>query len=77
MEELHGEKSHGLPLVQDVKAPRIDEPAENGGFDIHETGEFEQRINFIRRNSQGHSLLGFREQNLPGVQAWVFQRGLF
>jgi hypothetical protein len=73
MEKLHGEPGDGLPLIQAMIIAGSGEVAEVSRLHIHLRGEGEESFQLLRRDRDGHPLLRFGDEDLPGLQAGVFQ----
>ena len=55
---------------------RIGKGPEDRGLHVHLPGEVRKGVDLLRTHGQGHPLLGLGEQDLPGFEAGVLERGL-
>jgi hypothetical protein len=51
----------------------ISKGAEHGRFHVTPGCQGQERLDMLRRDSKGHALLRFRQQNFPGIETWIFE----
>ena len=73
--ELHGQGGHHPVAVAGLEETGSGEMPQSRGLHIHARGQIHKGRQLVRRHGQGHALLRFGKQNLPGPQTVVFQRG--
>src|SRR5260370_41602560 len=64
-------------MIADGEAVIGGECADDACFDLFDSADFQECIEFFGRDSQYHALLRFGEPDFPGSQSLIFKRSLF
>ena len=77
MEEVHIKVGYNLSTVEHPQPVRIGECTKHGGFNRFSLTDRHQFLYILRRHSNYHPFLCFREPNLPRLKGCVFERYVF
>ena len=67
---------HHAVAVGDVELAGVVEAAEHGGFHVAGRGKRQELVEAFRRDGEAHAFLRLGDEDLPRLEAGVFERGL-
>ncbi|OPZ60815.1 MAG: hypothetical protein BWY87_00246 [Deltaproteobacteria bacterium ADurb.Bin510] len=74
--EVHVEVGHRLAFVGGFQVARVGEGADDRSLDVHLGRQGQELVDVFGGDRQAHALLGFGNQNLPGLQAGILEQRL-
>ena len=74
VQKRHLQQGDGIAIVAHVKQARIGKRAQNRRFHLAPRRQRQKRIEPRWGYGEGHAFLGFRNQNLPGIEARILKR---